>query len=45
MQPDAEPLHRTARRALWWSVANNVVGRVGTTLMGIEDSTVSMRLA
>jgi PST family polysaccharide transporter len=35
MQPDAEPLHRTARRALWWSVANNVVGRVGTTLMGI----------
>lgn len=35
MSPDAEPLHRTARRALWWSVANNMVGRVGTTLMGI----------
>lgn len=35
MSPDAEPLHTTARRALWWSVANNVVGRVGTTLMGI----------
>ena len=35
MSPDAEPLHLTARRALWWSVANNVVGRVGTTLMGI----------
>jgi PST family polysaccharide transporter len=35
MPPDAEPLHQTARRALWWSVANNVVGRVGTTLMGI----------
>ena len=35
MPPEAEPLHTTARRALWWSVANNVVGRVGTTLMGI----------
>jgi O-antigen/teichoic acid export membrane protein len=35
MSPDAEPLHKTARRALWWSVANNAVGRVGTTLMGI----------
>lgn len=35
MSPDAEPLHTTARRALWWSVANNAVGRVGTTLMGI----------
>jgi len=35
MPPDAEPLHTTARRALWWSVANNIVGRVGTTLMGI----------
>jgi O-antigen/teichoic acid export membrane protein len=37
MQPEAEtePLHTTARRALWWSVANNIVGRVGTTLMGI----------
>jgi PST family polysaccharide transporter len=35
MQPDAEPLHTTARRALWWSVANNMVGRVGTTLIGI----------
>jgi PST family polysaccharide transporter len=30
-----EPLATTARRALWWSVANNLVGRVGTTLMGI----------
>ena len=35
MPPEAEPLHTTARRALWWSVANNMVGRVGTTLMGI----------
>jgi O-antigen/teichoic acid export membrane protein len=35
MPPDAEPLQKTARRALWWSVANNVVGRVGTTLIGI----------
>ena len=36
MPPEAaEPLHTTARRALWWSVANNIVGRVGTTLMGI----------
>src|SRR5262245_19708836 len=35
MSPEAEPLQQTARRALWWSVANNVVGRVGTTLMGI----------
>jgi O-antigen/teichoic acid export membrane protein len=35
MSPDTEPLHTTARRALWWSVANNIVGRVGTTLMGI----------
>lgn len=34
--PDrAELLETTARRALWWSVANNVVGRVGTTLIGI----------
>jgi O-antigen/teichoic acid export membrane protein len=32
---EAEPLVATARRALWWSVANNVVGRVGTTLIGI----------
>jgi O-antigen/teichoic acid export membrane protein len=31
----AELLETTARRALWWSVANNVVGRVGTTLIGI----------
>jgi O-antigen/teichoic acid export membrane protein len=30
-----EPLARTARRALWWSFANNIVGRVGTTLIGI----------
>jgi PST family polysaccharide transporter len=30
-----EPLAKTARRALWWSVANNLVGRVGTTLIGI----------
>ncbi len=30
-----EELGTTARRALWWSVANNMVGRVGTTLMGI----------
>ena len=35
MPPEPEPLHQTARRALWWSVANNMVGRVGTTLMGI----------
>jgi len=35
MPPEAEPLQTTARRALWWSVANNIVGRVGTTLMGI----------
>ncbi len=34
--PDGtELLETTARRALWWSVANNVVGRVGTTLIGI----------
>jgi len=30
-----EPLATTARRALWWSIANNLVGRVGTTLIGI----------
>jgi O-antigen/teichoic acid export membrane protein len=30
-----EPVATQARRALWWSVANQVVGRVGTTLMGI----------
>ena len=30
-----EALETTARRGLWWSVANNVVGRVGTTLVGI----------
>jgi len=30
-----EPVAQTARRALWWSIANNVVGRVGTTLIGI----------
>src|SRR4051794_1113785 len=30
-----EPLATTARRALWWSIANNLVGRVGTTLVGI----------
>jgi PST family polysaccharide transporter len=35
MPPESEALHTTARRALWWSVANNIVGRVGTTLMGI----------
>jgi O-antigen/teichoic acid export membrane protein len=35
MPPETEPLHTTARRALWWSMANNIVGRVGTTLMGI----------
>lgn len=28
-------LGTTARRALWWSIANNIVGRVGTTLIGI----------
>jgi O-antigen/teichoic acid export membrane protein len=32
---DAEPLERTARKALGWSFLNNVVGRVGTTLVGI----------
>ncbi len=32
---EVEVLETTARRALWWSVANNVVGRVGTTLIGI----------
>jgi O-antigen/teichoic acid export membrane protein len=35
---DGEPPERlevTARRALWWSVANNVVVRAGTTLLGI----------
>jgi len=30
-----EPLAKTAHQALWWSIANNVVGRVGTTLIGI----------
>jgi O-antigen/teichoic acid export membrane protein len=35
VEPGTEPLAHTARRALWWSVANNLVGRVGTTLMGI----------
>lgn len=30
-----EPLAKTAGRAMWWSLANNVVGRVGTTLVGI----------
>ena len=36
MQPEAETerLHTTARRALWWSVANNMVGRVGTVFGG-----------
>ena len=34
-EPPQEELGTTARRALWWSVANNMVGRVGTTLMGI----------
>jgi PST family polysaccharide transporter len=29
------PVAATARRALWWSIANNAVGRVGTTLIGI----------
>lgn len=33
--PGLEALETTARRGLWWSVANNVVGRVGTTLIGI----------
>ncbi|MEZ5062958.1 MAG: lipopolysaccharide biosynthesis protein [Solirubrobacterales bacterium] len=32
---EVEVLETTARRALWWSVTNNVVGRVGTTLIGI----------
>ena len=32
---EGERVERTARRALWWSIANNLVGRVGTTLMGI----------
>lgn len=32
---EAEPLRKTAGRALWWSVANNIVGRLGTTLVGI----------
>jgi O-antigen/teichoic acid export membrane protein len=31
----AEPLARTAGRALWWSIANNSVGRLGTTLVGV----------
>jgi O-antigen/teichoic acid export membrane protein len=31
----AEPLGTVARRALGWSMLNNVVGRVGTTLMGV----------
>jgi O-antigen/teichoic acid export membrane protein len=30
-----EPVARRARRALWWSVGNQIVGRVGTTLMGV----------
>lgn len=30
-----ETLNQTAKRALWWSIGNNIVGRVGTTLMGI----------
>ena len=30
-----ERVERTARRRMWWSIANNLVGRVGTTLMGI----------
>lgn len=30
-----QQLAGTARRALWWSIANNLVGRVGTALMGI----------
>lgn len=30
-----EGLERTARRALLWSIANNLVSRMGTTLMGI----------
>lgn len=34
-EDEVEVLETTARRALWWSVANNVVGRVGTTLIGI----------
>jgi PST family polysaccharide transporter len=29
------PLGAIARRAIWWSALNNVVGRVGTTLVGI----------
>jgi len=33
--PGSEPVATQARRALWWSIANNMVGRVGTTLMGI----------
>jgi O-antigen/teichoic acid export membrane protein len=31
----AQPLGAQARRALGWSMLNNVVGRAGTTLMGI----------
>ena len=31
----AQPLGTVARRALGWSMLNNVVGRAGTTLMGV----------
>jgi hypothetical protein len=31
----AHALPQTAKRALWWSILNNLVGRAGTTLMGI----------
>ncbi len=33
--PAATPLGTSAKKALWWSVANTFVGRVGTTLIGI----------
>lgn len=33
--PTAHALPQTAKRALWWSILNNLVGRAGTTLMGI----------
>lgn len=34
-EPTAHALPQTAKRALWWSILNNLVGRAGTTLMGI----------